>query len=106
MITASYNIHNVKLYSKCYPFYIACHRNQTYQFLCPNRIVQTKGHTFFIFYFCLTIIYFKNGIRYVENKKRKRGKMFHLTLSFQSVFYVSTEYFKVKMRLVKSTSNI
>ena len=31
--------------------------------------------------------------------------MFHLTLSFQSVIYVSTEYFKVKMRLVKDTIN-
>jgi len=33
-------------------------------------------------------------------------KMFHLTLSFQSVLYVSTESFKVKMRLVNDTSNI
>ena len=30
--------------------------------------------------------------------------MFHLTLSFQSVLYVSAEYVKVKMRLVKDKS--
>jgi len=28
--------------------------------------------------------------------------MFHLTLSFQSVLYVSTEYFEVEMRLEKT----
>ena len=46
---------------------------------------------------------FLKKLRLVVGKKRrkKKCKMFHLTLSFQSVLYVSTEYFKVKMRIVK-----
>jgi len=32
--------------------------------------------------------------------------MFHVTLPFSSVLYVSTEYFNVKLWLVKDTSNI
>jgi len=55
------------------------------------------GHTFFIL--CLTRFSFKNCVRSVEKKKKKRVKC-TIKLVIPIGVFVSTEYLKVKMRLL------